>query len=501
MRANNQLNNIIEEWLLGEEKNSLDLGNISNEFAPFKLDSNTLSSCLWEILRDGKIPSCESDPELRATIVEPLYSSSLTGRTAQTLALRGGGVEWEGDDIDEMLFESALYKPKQNHDEVNTGIKTLLLGPNMPTESSTGRNSKIEIIIPASPPKKLRDYQKEVINLALAKLDEEGKCNIVLPTGTGKTFCAIEVIVSLLCSKKVDEVIWCTNRRDLLEQVHRDIRKRWSTWKEGFTLPTLTVVKNEADKPETFNPPVILFRTLQNEHKSSREVNCRRLLVVDESHRHLDQSEKLAKETLLFEGFVMGLTATINDEWKRMLDIFGSPVIPSSVKFSPGHQLDNSDFEKAGILAKTVEHIGTPNEGALLSEVTKDKLLEKMLEIVIGRIEELGIQKSLVFVEEVKAAKLLAGRLDGKGIAATHVSGKTHPRVRESIIRGIESGQFRVIVNADLWKEGIDIPSIDSVFILKNTPSNSVTAQQMIGRALRGPEAEGTSKAHIIWGY
>jgi superfamily II DNA or RNA helicase len=125
-----------------------------------------------------------------------------------------------------------------------------------------------------------------------------------------------------------------------------------------------------------------------------------------------------------------------------------------------------------------------------------------MVEIITHYVEELNLKQSLVYVNRVDTAKLLAGLLCGKGIPSTHVSGDTKDIVQDSIQQDLEDGNIRLVTNAKLWVEGKDIPSIDSVFVLRNTDPASKNSIQMIGRAQRGPASEdGTDKAHIIWGY
>ena len=132
--------------------------------------------------------------------------------------------------------------------------------------------------------------------------------------------------------------------------------------------------------------------------------------------------------------------------------------------------------------------------------LVKKQQLNLLQKITINK--ELNLKKSLVYVNRVYIAKLLAGLLCGKGIPSTHVSGDTSDIVQDSIQQDVEDGNIRLVTNAKLWAEGKDIPSIDSVFVLTNTDHASRNSIQMIGRAQRGPASkDGTDKAHIIWGY
>ena len=54
-----------------------------------------------------------------------------------------------------------------------------------------------------------------------------------------------------------------------------------------------------------------------------------------------------------------------------------------------------------------------------------------------------------------------------------------------------------VLINVRMLTEGADVPSVQTVFITRQTTS-SILLTQMIGRALRGEKAGGSSEANIV---
>tara|TARA_Y100000748_G_scaffold283475_1_gene264548 strand:- start:2189 stop:3247 length:1059 start_codon:yes stop_codon:yes gene_type:complete len=349
-------------------------------------------------------------------------------------------------------------------------------------------------------PNKPRNYQSEVINKSLKQLDQEKKSWIVLPTGTGKTRCALEIAASLFQSEKIDKVIWSTNRTDLLEQTHESLAELWTKYHfipGNERLPPLRPITNKetifTDDPK----PKFIFRTHQAKPHEKTPTNSRTMLIVDENHRHIPQYSPFVETVLASGGLVLGLTATPGDKYSEISNIFGKLILPDNVKMGQNLTIEKASFEEAGIISIQHDHqVDIP-----VSEMQPHKRLEGMVEIVEEKIRLLDLKKSIVYVKLVRDAKLLAGRLSGRGIPSTHVSGDTSHGARISIKRDLEEGKISVVTNPDLWKEGVDIPSVDSVFIFKETHLETLR-EQIIGRALRGPAVPGgTPDAHVIWGW
>jgi len=64
------------------------------------------------------------------------------------------------------------------------------------------------------------------------------------------------------------------------------------------------------------------------------------------------------------------------------------------------------------------------------------------------------------------------------------VDGETPAAERADAMRRFRSGELRVICNCELFGEGLDVPSVDSVFLLRPTASLGLYLQQC-GRGLR----------------
>lgn len=65
------------------------------------------------------------------------------------------------------------------------------------------------------------------------------------------------------------------------------------------------------------------------------------------------------------------------------------------------------------------------------------------------------------------------------------------------VIKDFKENKFDVLINIQILTEGSDVPDIKSVFLTRQTNSESLLVQ-MIGRGLRGVSAGGTDIAYII---
>ena len=71
-----------------------------------------------------------------------------------------------------------------------------------------------------------------------------------------------------------------------------------------------------------------------------------------------------------------------------------------------------------------------------------------------------------------------------KGYKTLSISGESTDAERDEAIRKIEAGEIEYIFSVDIFNEGIDIPSINQIIMLRKTESAIVFVQQL-GRGLR----------------
>jgi superfamily II DNA or RNA helicase/SOS-response transcriptional repressor LexA len=93
-------------------------------------------------------------------------------------------------------------------------------------------------------------------------------------------------------------------------------------------------------------------------------------------------------------------------------------------------------------------------------------------------------RRALVFCCSVAHADFMAEFLRGQGIAAAAVHSRATSATRTDALRKFKAGELVALTAVDLFNEGLDVPDIDAVLMLRPTESPVVFLQQ-IGRGLR----------------
>jgi superfamily II DNA or RNA helicase/HKD family nuclease len=99
-------------------------------------------------------------------------------------------------------------------------------------------------------------------------------------------------------------------------------------------------------------------------------------------------------------------------------------------------------------------------------------------------IGEVTKARALGFCVSVNHAHFMARAFNAIGIASVAVSGETHWAERVQALRDLHDGRIRVLFSVDLFNEGVDIPSVDTLLLLRPTESPTLFLQQL-GRGLR----------------
>src|SRR5690606_14200005 len=104
-----------------------------------------------------------------------------------------------------------------------------------------------------------------------------------------------------------------------------------------------------------------------------------------------------------------------------------------------------------------------------------------------------------VFATTVEHSDLLAYVLRARGLWARSVTGSTPGSERLAILDQFKasSDEPRVVCNFGVLTTGFDAPQTSAAVIARPTTS-LVLYSQMVGRAIRGPEAGGNAAAEIV---
>ncbi len=97
--------------------------------------------------------------------------------------------------------------------------------------------------------------------------------------------------------------------------------------------------------------------------------------------------------------------------------------------------------------------------------------------------------RALGFCAGVGHAHFMASEFRRAGLQAEVVVGETPVEQRREMVQALRSGRVQVLFTVDVFNEGVDLPEVDTVLLLRPTQSATVFIQQ-IGRGLRRSEGK-----------
>ncbi|MFF4634055.1 DUF3427 domain-containing protein [Streptomyces griseorubiginosus] len=107
-----------------------------------------------------------------------------------------------------------------------------------------------------------------------------------------------------------------------------------------------------------------------------------------------------------------------------------------------------------------------------------------VLKQVRDKVSDPLSMRALGFCVTRKHAHFMAKCFQDAGIRAEALDSESKPETRDRILAELKAGQIQVIFSVDLFNEGLDIPDVDTLLLLRPTSSATVFLQQL-GRGLR----------------
>ena len=390
------------------------------------------------------------------------------------------------------------------------------------------------------------EHQKKAME-ALDKMNQESSYStlVVLPTGGGKTYTASMWLLKNAIDKK-KKILWIAHRQMLLDQAAESFQK--FAYKE--VVPHISsfcfrIVSGASSHDRTSD-----IRSSDNlliVSKDSIGRNIERLdkwlegekelyLIVDEAHHSTAKTYRKVIDYVkakIPDLKIIGLTATpfrTAEEEQGLLakiytdGIFNGQVVHGDVGIT--YQIGLKELINRQILAKpifesfytdeeygdslgvdaweNIQHLDIlPDEVAqqMADSAARNKLI---VETYKAKQDEYG--QTILFAVNVIHAIQLTSLFKKAGIKADFIvssvrdaaTGVTISREdNEKKLEDYRNGKLQVLINVNILTEGVDLPKTKTVFLARPNVS-SILMTQMVGRALRGTAAGGTSSACIV---
>ncbi|MCF7941999.1 MAG: DEAD/DEAH box helicase family protein [Spirochaetia bacterium] len=214
-------------------------------------------------------------------------------------------------------------------------------------------------------------------------------------------------------------------------------------------------------------------------------------VVIDEFHHAASKSyQRLIDQ--LDPGFLLGMTATPDRmDGRDILSICDYNIACDIRLFDA---IDNhwlTPFQYYGIFDETdysqIAWTGTGyDEASLASHLSHDTRVQLVLQNLRKYLPYAGKIKALAFCANIGHAQYMAQQLSACGMPSVCISGMDSQSERTRVLRDLadDANELSVICSVDVFNEGVDIPELSHILLLRPTQSSTVLLQQ-IGRGLR----------------
>ncbi|MFJ6703568.1 MULTISPECIES: DUF3427 domain-containing protein [unclassified Streptomyces] len=313
---------------------------------------------------------------------------------------------------------------------------------------------------------------------------------LVAATGTGKTVMAALDYKQM--RKKLGRdlrLLFVAHRKEILQQSLR-------TYQDVLVEPNFGESLHSGEIPERWTHVFASVQSLNARALDQISPDHFDVIVIDEFHHGTSPTYRKILDR--FEPLeLLGLTATPERmDGRNVQDEFFDGRIAAEMRLwealendllTPFHYFgitDNTDFRAVAWKR------GAYDTGALSKAVSGDGPRARLiLKAVQEKVSEPGAMRALGFCVSVQHARFMAEAFRTAGLNAAALSGETPPAQREQALIDLKSGVLQVIFSVDLFNEGLDIPDVDTLLLLRPTSSATVFLQQL-GRGLRRTDSK-----------
>lgn len=322
---------------------------------------------------------------------------------------------------------------------------------------------------------------------ALEQLYEAGEKRglIISATGTGKTILAALAVRNVAPKR----FLFVVHREQILKKAVSEFQKVLKAPDSDFGFFAGSSRNTDAK---------YVFATIQSLSRGeNRQMFARSAfdyIMIDEVHRAGAESYRKVIDYFTPQ-FLLGLSATPErTDGFNVFELFD---------YNVPYEIRLREALAARMLAPFHYYGITDYEGLHAESSIESLTSDQRADYIVSKLEGYGLPRhvrGLMFCSrnaeaEALSAKLNERRVSGRLLRTQALSGEVSVAEREEAIADLEAGLLDYLITVDIFNEGIDIPSINQVVLLRPTKSAIIFTQQL-GRGLR--KAQGKSHVRII---
>lgn len=307
----------------------------------------------------------------------------------------------------------------------------------------------------------------------------EQRALVISATGTGKT------ILAALAAREFEprRMLFIVHREQILDKAITEFARVLEV--ERDQIGRVVGSEKDSDKPYVF----AMVQTLSKDsYLENIDPAAFELIIIDEVHRAGAASYDRIIEHFT-PSFLLGLTATPErTDDVNVFEIFDHNV-PYEIRLQEALEADMlAPFDYYGV-TEYIDDVGeVQDETAQLSKLVAPDRVEYILEMLHAYGFPSAV-KGLMFCSGKREAHDLSAllnlrELNGRNLRTVALTGESTSDEREEAMTALADGQLDYILTRDIFNEGIDIPAVNQVVMLRNTESSIIFTQQL-GRGLR----------------
>lgn len=345
------------------------------------------------------------------------------------------------------------------------------------------------------PPPEPHEVQRDALaRLRACRADGRKRALVVLATGLGKTWLAAFDHAQLQGELgRRPRLLFIAHRAELLRQAARTYRRMLRAAGEAGRVGWFVGEASELAADLVFASVAKLAR-LENLARLANESFD--YVVVDEVHHAAADSYRRILDRV-DPAFLLGLTAT--PDRADAADILGlfDDFVAYRADIARGIELGRlTPFHYIGIKDDIdYENLPWRNRRFDPEELSRAAQTEARMQTLWRAWAAHGGERTLVFCCSIAHANYVRAWLRNHDVKVAAVYAGDGSDDREQSLSDLERGELTVVCAVDVFNEGIDLPSVDRVVMLRPTESSVVFLQQL-GRGLRA--SPGKTAVNVI---